>query len=40
MKRMMLAVLGAVLAASLLFPVVTEAGGSVNQNDTVIRHAD
>ena len=38
MKRMLLVI--AVVAASLLLPVVTEAGGSVTQNDTLVRDAD
>jgi hypothetical protein len=38
-KRIMLVLFGAVVAASLLLPVVTEAG-SLNPNDTLVRDAD
>jgi hypothetical protein len=40
MTRMMLVLLGVVVAASLVLPVVTEAGSSPNQNDTLVREAD
>ena len=40
MKRMLLVIFGAVVVASLLLPVVTEAGGSVTQNDTLVRDSD
>jgi hypothetical protein len=38
-KRIMLVLFGAVVAASLLLPVVTEAG-NLNPNDTLVRDAD
>jgi hypothetical protein len=40
MKQVILVLLGAVVAASLLLPVVTEAGNNLNQNDTLVRDAD
>jgi hypothetical protein len=39
MKRIMLVLFGAVVAASLLLPVVTEAG-NLNRHDTLVRDAD
>jgi hypothetical protein len=39
MKRIMLVLLGAMVTASLLLPVVTEAG-SLNPNDTLVRDSD
>ena len=39
MKRIMLVLFGAMVAASLLLPVVTEAG-SLNPNDTLVRDSD
>jgi hypothetical protein len=38
-KRLTLVLFGAVVAASLLLPVVTEAG-NLNPNDTLVRDAD
>jgi hypothetical protein len=40
MKQMILVLLGAVVATSLLLPVVTGAGNNLNQNDTLVRDAD
>ena len=41
MKRMLLVIFSLVVAASLLVPVVTEAGGNgVDQNQTLVRAAD
>jgi hypothetical protein len=40
MKRMLLVIFGAVVVASLLLPVVTEAGNSLVQNDTLVRDSD
>jgi hypothetical protein len=39
MKRMMVVIFGLVVVASVLLPVITEAGG-LRQNETVIRDAD
>jgi hypothetical protein len=40
MKAMMLVILGLLLAGSVLLPSITEAGGSLTQNDTLVRDAD
>jgi hypothetical protein len=39
MKRMMVAILSLAVVASVLVPVITEAGG-LKQNETVVRDAD
>ena len=39
MKRIMMVLFGAVMAANVLLPAVTEAG-NLNANDTLVRHAD
>jgi hypothetical protein len=37
MKRLMLAIYGAVAAASLMLPAITEGGFSMNHNETLLR---
>ena len=39
MKRMMVAILSLAVVASVILPVITEAGG-LKQNETVVRDAD
>ena len=39
MKRMMLAIFGLAVAAGMLLPVITEAGG-LKQNEALVRDAD
>ena len=40
MKRIMLVLFTAVVAVSVLLPVVTEAGSSFSQNDTLVIDSD
>jgi len=39
MKRMMVAILSLAVVASVILPVITEAGG-LKQNETVVQDAD
>jgi hypothetical protein len=40
MKRIMMVLFGAVMAANLLLPVVTEAGSGLHQSQTLVRDSD
>jgi hypothetical protein len=40
MKQVMLVLFAAVVAVSVLLPVVTEAGSSLSQNDTLVSDSD
>ena len=40
MKRIMLVLWGAMVAANMLLPVVTEAASGLNQNQTLVRDSD